>query len=206
MYMLINVASKATKRPWQKAPLLQWMHSMWSVWRDGSLLGGSSVHQAFTDNELQAVLQFWYLCCIAIEWRKKTVNCHLFICILCICSMCFNKSSGRQKGCGLTSCVDVIEEDKWNLDPLTLRFVVHHWSGHRETEVADRTLYRPKTVFKIDIISIYCSNYLFFIFSDLLILFCFCAMRFDRIDSCLYRVNHIPLNVVTVNVCDKLKD
>lgn len=53
------------------------------------------VYLAFTDNELQAVLWFWYLCCIAIEWKKK-VNCHPFICILCICSMCFNKSSGQQ--------------------------------------------------------------------------------------------------------------
>lgn len=53
MYMLINMASKATKRPWLKAPLLQWMHSMWSVM--AVHFGEAAVYLAFRDNELQAV-------------------------------------------------------------------------------------------------------------------------------------------------------
>lgn len=67
MYMLIKLASEATKRPWLKAPLLQWMHSMWTL--DTTVhVEEAVVYLAFTDGELRAVLWFYYSFCIAIEW------------------------------------------------------------------------------------------------------------------------------------------
>lgn len=87
------------------------MHSMWSVCHDGSLRGGAGVSSIYRQWAQSSVMVLIFV--LYSNWMKP-VNCHLFICILCICSTCFNKSSGQQR-CSVVPffCVLVNEGESW---------------------------------------------------------------------------------------------
>lgn len=87
MYMLINLASKAVLK--EKDPDTRHLCCSKCTACEAFVktihLREALVCLAFTDNELKAVLWFWYLCCIAIEWNQWIV---IFLFVFCVFVQC----------------------------------------------------------------------------------------------------------------------
>lgn len=87
MYMLINLASKAVLK--KKDPDTRHLCCSKCTACEAFVmtvhLREALVCPAFTDDELKAVLRFWYLCCIAIEWNQWIV---IFLFVFCVFVQC----------------------------------------------------------------------------------------------------------------------